>query len=271
MVAATAAGGRSTTGRSTTGRPTTAQSSAGLSLTGLSTVQLDSIRSMLDVGRKPKVVFTPAAGQIAGQPGQIVALLDPPDGEWIMVRFDGDELPFSPGDLAIPAKAPAKRTPRSTGSTLSPIIDRQPIDRQPNGRQPNDQMTNAEVSMPATNSSTVDKSVPATPPGAPNPAPRPAGRIAKPKPAPSLVVTIAYLDGDWTVGAQQGAKALAKPYLIKAAEAMQLVGMLDVPGVHEAVEQIVEAERAQSQAHAARLRAELAQVEARLADLPSTR
>jgi hypothetical protein len=101
--------------------------------------------------------------------------------------------------------------------------------------------------------------------------PRKVAKAAKPKPLPSLTVTIAYTDGDWTVAAQQGSKALARPYIIKAAEALQLVGMLDVPGVAEAVEQIIEGERSQAQAHAARLRNELAEIEARLADFPKTR
>jgi hypothetical protein len=43
--------------------------------------------------------------------------------------------------------------------------------------------------------------------------------------------------------------------------------MLDVPGVQEAVEQIVSAERAEAQSQAERLRAELAEIEARLAEL----
>ena len=47
-----------------------------------------------------------------------------------------------------------------------------------------------------------------------------------------------------------------------------MVGLLDVPGVHEAVEQIIAAERAEANAHAERLRTELAEIEARLADLP---
>ena len=46
-----------------------------------------------------------------------------------------------------------------------------------------------------------------------------------------------------------------------------MVGMLDVPGVQEAVEEIVAAARAQAEAQAERLRAELAEIEARLAEL----
>jgi len=59
--------------------------------------------------------------------------------------------------------------------------------------------------------------------------------------------------------------------MIKAQEALRMVALLDVPGVHEAVEQIIAAERAETMAHAQRLRAELAEIEARLADLSGPR
>ncbi len=80
-------------------------------------------------------------------------------------------------------------------------------------------------------------------------------------------MTLAYADGEWTVGATQGSRALAKPYVIKPAEALKFVGLLDVPGVHEAVEQIITSERELARGQAEKLRAELAEVEARLAEL----
>jgi hypothetical protein len=80
-------------------------------------------------------------------------------------------------------------------------------------------------------------------------------------------VTLAYGEGEWTVAANQGSKALAKPYVIKPAEALKMVSMLDVPGVHDAVEEIVTAARTDAQRQAERLRAELAEIEARLAEL----
>jgi hypothetical protein len=83
-----------------------------------------------------------------------------------------------------------------------------------------------------------------------------------------LTVTLAYADGEWTVAAMQGSKALARPYVVRPAEALRMVGLVDVPGVREAVEQILASERAEAQAQADRLRAELAEVEARLAELP---
>src|SRR5438093_412745 len=51
---------------------------------------------------------------------------------------------------------------------------------------------------------------------------RPARKAGRPKAPASLTVTLAYTDGEWTVAAQQGAKALAKPYVIKPAEALKM-------------------------------------------------
>lgn len=250
---------------------------------GLSKAELESIRSTLASGRKPRVVFTEAAGQIVGQVGQVVDLLDPSDDEWIVVRFGRDELPFSPADLKVAPKTQVKRVPKpvpvieagpAEAESPEPEAGPVPADAVDAGVVNDDRSTavipppRQEVPMPA-DTSTVDESVEvAAVDGKP---PRKATKAAKPKPLASLVVTIAYTEGEWTVAAQQGSKALAKPYLIKATEALQLVAMLDVPGVHEAVEHIVEAERSETQAHAVRLRAELAEIEARLADLPSTR
>ena len=80
-------------------------------------------------------------------------------------------------------------------------------------------------------------------------------------------MTLAYGDGEWTVAAAQGAKTLARPYVIKPAEALRMVSLVDVPGVQEAVEQIMAAERADAEREAERLRAQLAEVESRLAEL----
>jgi hypothetical protein len=99
---------------------------------------------------------------------------------------------------------------------------------------------------------------------------RPVKRAAKAvraKGPAGLTVTLAYADGEWTVAATQGAKALAKPYVIKPAEALKMVGLIDVPGVQEAVEQIMSAERAEAEQQAVKLRSELAEIEARLAEL----
>jgi hypothetical protein len=238
---------------------------------GLSTQDVESIRAGLAAGRRPKVVFTEEAGQIAGQIGQVVELTDPDGSEdFLVVRFGGDELPFSPADLAIPPKAPPRKAAKPAPEFK---LDQAPA---PTVSEEKETMS---ISALDEQSPTPDGSVSPTDQAAPagDPASQPgtaaarkaakAAKQARPKPQAGLTVTLAYADGEWTVAAQQGAKALAKPYLVKAAEALKMVGMLDVPGVQEAVEQIVSTERAEARHQAERLRAELAEIEAKLADL----
>ncbi|GIJ45623.1 hypothetical protein Val02_25090 [Virgisporangium aliadipatigenens] len=270
---------------------------------GLSTSDLTKIRDTLAAGRKPKVVFTESAGQIVGQVGQVIRLTDPEvSEEWVVVRFGRDELPFAPTDLAMPTKAPPRRadpvpSPRTeapAGPALAAAYQQgngavkaadksadpvPSVSSEESSVSPSPTKTAPPVS-PAPAAVAATKSVPpAAVKAAPAPAaaaagtpeaekPKPAARkAAKPKPAPSLTVTVAYTDGEWMVSAQQGSKALAKPYIVKASEALKMVSMLDVPGVQEAVEEIVSAARDEAQRQAERLRAELAEVESRLAEL----
>ncbi|GAA3959571.1 hypothetical protein [Actinoplanes auranticolor] len=217
---------------------------------GLSTDELQVIRDGLAAGRRPRVMFTESAGQIAGQVGQVVALTDPAESdEWVVVRFGRDELPFSPGDLQVAPKGPVKKAA--------------PVPPQPAKPAP-EFVIDKPVPAPA--------AAPTPPPAEPAAPPAPAARkatakAARPKPPPGLTVTLAYTDGEWTIAANQGSKALAKPYVVKPSEAMKIVQLVDVPGVQEAVEHIVSAERAEAEQQAERLRAELAEIEARLAEL----
>ncbi|WP_229074829.1 hypothetical protein [Actinoplanes sp. DH11] len=226
-------------------------------MAALSAEDIQGIETALAAGRKPKVQFTESAGQIAGQIGQVVGLTDRSESdEFVVVRFGRDELPFSPGDLqiaprgavaakkAVPAVAPPAE-PELTGPEF--MIDK-PL--------PPQRKESPAPARPAAEGTDVTA-----------PAPRKVTKPAKAKPGPSLTVTLAYGDGEWTVAAQQGAKSLARPYVIRPAEALKIVSLVDVPGVQDAVEQIMTAERAEAQAQAERLRAELAEVEARLAEL----
>ena len=228
---------------------------------GLTERELESISAGLAAGRRPRVQFTDTAGQIAGQIGQVVSLLDPAAGdEWVVVRFGRDELPFSPGDLQVAPKGAAARKAVPRPDPPAPRVEPEfLIDK------PLPPRKNAEVVSSSPAAAAVPPADPvATPPA---PAPRKASRPSKPKSPPGLTVTLAYDAGEWTVAAMQGSKALAKPYLIKPAEALRMVSLVDVPGVQEAVEQIVSAERAEAEQQAERLRGELAEIEARLAEL----
>lgn len=229
---------------------------------GLSTEELQGIRDALGTGRKPKVLFTESAGQIAGQTGQVVALTDPSvSEEWVVVRFGRDELPFSPADLAIPARGSTRRGEARAAAEPDPVPASEAVP------EPEFKITREPMPVPRREMSmtTVDTAPPAS--GAEAKPARRAGKAARPKSPASLTVTLAYTDGEWTVGAMQGSKALAKPYVIKPAEALKMVALIDVPGVHEAVEQIMAAERAEAERQAEKLRTELAEIEARLAEL----
>lgn len=270
---------------------------------GLSADELARIRDTLAAGRKPRVVFRPGAGdQMAGQVGQVVKLTDPEaSDDWVVVRFRGDDLPFSPADLEIPSKSraaapavepvsatlpgPREEPSVATSTTVNgagrpvkgakaaappPVVADPPVDSAADRAA-----EKAAVVKKATEKVAEKPAEPAAqaePAATPEPVPvaqaaKPARKAAKPKPPPSLTVTLTYSEGEWMVGATQGSKSLAKPYVIKPAEALKMVSMLDVPGVHDAVDEIVSAARAEAEQQAEKLRAELAEIESRLAEL----
>jgi hypothetical protein len=243
---------------------------------GLSAADISLIRETLAAGRKPKVVFTEAAGQIVGKVGQVIELTDPKKSdEWIVVRFGRDELPFSPADLVVPSKAPPPKTPPGKAAPVAAA-------EAPPGPPLRLSEPPAPVKAAKAQSATVptpreEHHMPAATPASPaaangaSPAAeangKPPARAAKAKPTASLTVTLSYADREWTIAAQQGSKTLAKPYVIKPTEALQMVALIDMPGVHEAVETIIEAERAEAESRALKLREELAEIESRLAEL----
>ncbi|GEM_PF-979880 len=266
---------------------------------GLSPTDLERIRDALATGRRPKVMFSQAAGQIAGQQGQVVQLTDPQlSDEWLVVRFGRDELPFSPTDLIIPPRGGSARRPgrvadgatAEAGPAGPPELSPVPAPREEQTVTASLSTVDSPAAPPARNAPVADKlngrdpagdNAAAAPSAEGAAAPSAEGdassakpgtrKPAKPKPPAALTVTLAYADGEWTVGAQQGSKALARPYVVRAAEALKMVALLDLPGVQAAVEEIVATARAQAESEAQRLRTELAEIEARLAELRDTR
>ncbi|WFE55854.1 hypothetical protein [Micromonospora sp. WMMD712] len=227
---------------------------------GLSTDEVQSIREALAAGRKPRVVFTSSAGQIAGQVGQVVELTDPAvSDEFVVVRFGRDELPFSPADVAVAPRG-AGRKAAVVAAEAQPEPDPGPVAVEPEFVLDTPRVPAQRREEPRVEEQELAEAKPAR-------RPVKAAKVVKPKGPAGLTVTLAYAEGEWTVAAQQGAKALAKPYVVKPAEALRMVALVDVPGVQEAVEQILAAERAEAEQQAEKLRAELAEIEARLAEL----
>ncbi|SCG39105.1 hypothetical protein [Micromonospora humi] len=231
-----------------------------MAVQGLSTDEVQQIRESLAAGRKPRVVFTEAAGQMAGQLGQVVELTDPAASEeFVVVRFGRDELPFSPADVAIAPKGAGRKPAAEAKSEPAPPSA-------PAVAEPEFVLDTPRVPAPRREEPKVEQQQAVEA----KPAKR-AVKAAKPKSPAGLTVTLAYAEGEWTVAAQQGTKALARPYVVKPAEALRMVALVDVPGVQEAVEQILAAERAEAEQQAEKLRAELAEIEARLAELREAR
>ncbi len=214
---------------------------------GLSDDDIETLRTAVSAGRRPKVVFTASAGQMAGQTGQVTALGTPADGdEWISVKFGRDKLEFASTDLQLPGKS---APPRRAAKTARPPAAAAPA--------PTDIAAHSTPTQPT------------APPRAEPPAPRPAARrTGRGKGPADLSVTLTWQDGDWTVQAHRGTKVLARPGPVRAADALRMVGLLDVPAVADAVGEIVTAARTAAADRAEQLRRELADVEARLAELP---
>lgn len=216
---------------------------------GMSAVDLETLRTAVAAGRKPKVTFTAAAGQIAGKTGQVMRLEDPETAEeWVVVRFGKDELPFAPSDLQFPPKpVPAKSVPAKSVPTQA-VAQKVETIEPPQWTPP---------AVPVAEKPKVE----------PAPVAKPAPRKSVVKRSPELTITLSCEDGHWAVQAHKGAKALVKTTPVRASEALKMVSLLDAPAVQSVVEEIVEGARVDAEQQAERLRRELAEVEAALADL----
>jgi len=254
---------------------------------GLSATDLERVRDSLADGRKPKVVFTEAAGQVAGQVGQIVALTDPEvSPDWLVVRFGRDELSFSPADLSLAVRGATRRRPEPAepvaatpalppGPPLLPpqrIVDNPVVATARTARSSaTSEPANPEPARPTTVSPEGPGVAAAEPTSAGAAGAASAGRTArkaaKPKAPASLTVTLTYAEGEWTVSAVQGSRTVARPAAIRPAEALKMVSLLEVPALQEAVTEIVSTARAEAQAQAEQLRSQLAEIEARLSEL----
>ena len=213
---------------------------------GMSAVDLETLRTAVAAGRKPKVTFTAAAGQIAGKTGQVMRLEDPnASEEWVVVRFGKDELPFAPTDLQFPPKPIAAKS-----------VPAQAVAQKVETIEP------PQWTPPAPPAADKPKIEPAVAPVA-----KPAARKSVVKRSPELTITLSCEEGHWAVQAHKGAKALVKTTPVRASEALKMVNLLDAPAVQSVVEEIVEGARVEAEQQADRLRRELAEVEAALADL----
>ncbi|WP_330277920.1 DUF6319 family protein [Lentzea sp. NBC_00516] len=222
---------------------------------GLSAEDVDSLRSQLDEGTVPMVWFTAAAvGMEEGRSAKLLAVTDPPEGDFIQVRPTGskDEMSFSPAELTL-----EKPPPRKKPATPPPA--------------PAEPPRHTEIIHPYVPEAPVK---PAAPKPKPAPAPveqapaKPAARKPSAKNAvPEVTVTLVSVgEGEWTVEVLQGTRKTVRPTPVPPASVAQAAKLL-TPEVAEIVEGVLNAARAQQLARVEQLRAELEAAQKALDDL----
>ncbi len=93
------------------------------------------------------------------------------------------------------------------------------------------------------------------------------GVAAAPRLPSRVSVTLAYTDGQWLVEVRRGRALMGSRHAVKSTEAMSLLALLDVPGVHSGVEEALTTDHAEASRHVERMRTELAELEAKLTGL----
>lgn len=189
-----------------------------------------TLRQRVAAGERPRVVVRAASAAVAaGTRGNVVRLGDPKDSEYVVVRLGKDEVPFAPSELSLTTrpKAPASIPAATPAATpAAPARTR----------------TRTRTSTRAKSSA------------------RAARRV------PPLVVTLRFRDGGWTVEGQRGARRLSKPSPLRPGAVSALAEHVDDDGVRTALVETVDSCRAEVEARAAALRAELHAAESTLRD-----
>jgi len=222
----------------------------------LSSADIAHLEAVLAQGKKPKVVFTDAAGQVAGRTGKVVALDPGGVDDFVHVAFGSDELSFSAAELRLPAPGEgARRAPRQRSS--EPAAPAGP------GLLPDEP---APKPKPV-----VSERKPVTAPEAPQPAAAPKKKVARPRAAtakhPELSITLTYEDGEWSVAASRGARTVVKGAKVAHPNALAMCQASGSDEVAEVVDEVVEKIRSEAAEEASRLRRQLEEAEARLAEL----
>ncbi len=230
----------------------------------LSADQIDHLRAELADGRRPMVWFTPAAvGVDAGRSAKVMALGDPPEGDFIQVRPTGsqDELSFSPNELTMDKPPRRQKSGESAKLALTPVPPSAPppprhdellvVRERPARRKRAD--TAEPMAEPPTTAAEPPKTM------------RPTRGRAKP-PAPLTVTLSSTTDGEWTVEVQAGSRRTVRPQSVSAgavaAAARALGGEIE-----SAIEGALTAARDLQLAKVEQLEAELAAARAALDEL----
>ncbi len=251
-------------------------------------IDVEDLRSRLDQGKIVRVAIANSAQFPEGAIGRVRSLGDPHvDGDefiHVEVSVNGtkDLLPFAPADLTAPGRVPAIGNGSANGAPRAgtPLPDPAPPGEPllPPGQTtgvsngaPGPAETNGGVPR-AANGATVPSGGPTPEIAAP---PRKAPRVAKPaakRRGPAVAISIGTTDADppqWRLEAKVGAKVVVRHGSVPPARVWELVGMLGDQALSRAVGTVLDEQRQAAQTRADALAAELAAVQAELADLPA--
>ncbi|HEU5126612.1 MAG TPA: hypothetical protein VFU12_01380 [Glycomyces sp.] len=227
----------------------------------LSSADITHLESVLAQGKKPKVMFTESAGQVAGKSGKVVALDEAREGDFLLVAFGSDQLPFSPAELRLPERGESAkaRAPRQRAAAAEAAPEPPPGP----GLLPEEP---AAATAKAAERKTVSQNAETRPEAAPARKKAPRARTAKDK-HPELTVTLTYEDGEWAVAAAKGARTLVKGVHVGHTAALAMCEATESAEVREIVTEVVDRIRSEAEAEAEALRKRLEEAEARLAEL----
>ncbi len=229
----------------------------------LSSADITHLESVLAQGKKPKVMFTESAGQVAGKAGKVVAFDEAREGDFVLVAFGSDQLPFSPAELRLPERGESGRAkaPRQRPAAAEPAPPQGPglLPDEPDARPADKTAERKTVSQTASGSK---------PEAAPVRKKTTRARTVKDK-HPELTVTLVYEDGEWAVSAAKGARTLVRGVHVSHAAALTMCTAAESAEVTEVVTEVVDRIRSEAEAEAEALRKRLEEAEARLAELGS--
>jgi len=229
-------------------------------------IDVEDLRSRLDQAKIVRVAIAPSAQFPQGSVGRVRRIGDPEiEGEeYIHVELTvggtKDLLPFAPADLRTPSRAAAAPAPGPTA--VAP-----PTAPESGPRPP--------PSEPLQITDTRTVGAPGVPDGSPvdaPPRPRPTRpRATTRRRGPAVSISIGTTDNEppqWRIEARVGSKVVLRNSSVPPARVWELVGMLGDQTLTRAVGGVLDEQRHAAQSRADALAAELAKVQAELAELP---
>ena len=257
---------------------------------GLDAEGVADLQARLNEGKKPRVALTGPQFPDGSATGTVVRIGDESTegADYITVRVIvngvADELAFAPNELELPRRG-SKKPPAPVRPAKARATAPRPRAARPQSAAPTRSAAPTQPPAPTptpTPSATARPAQPAAPvrtspaksarparadePAVPaSTARRSAGGRRKAAAPPVITLTVKSTGASWSVSAQRGAKSVVKSVPVAPGVVTAVADLLAVAGISAAVAEVNETALAEAEARAARLRAELAELDVVLA------